>query len=234
MASFKDQQLQIIKNLGDVLSFSYDLQRINRLAKTKPKLLVQNAEKFYDWQIEEISQRINEIGESFIESLNECQKALAELKESKKEGKWKPSQDEKFWYRSNAGIIVGEWFDECSVAQVWKINNIPVFKTKEECERYWHFMDTVKEKSYEFTADEWKNNEIKKYTIYYNFLRGEFATTYISDSKFLGEIYFKEKSIVVIGNESKGVSKEIMDLADIKIKIPMLRKNRKFKCRRCC
>ena len=41
MASFKDQQLQIIKNLGDVLSFSYDLQRINRLAKTKPKLLVE-------------------------------------------------------------------------------------------------------------------------------------------------------------------------------------------------
>ena len=148
-------------------------------------------------KIEEIEQNINLMSvviKDAQEALNKYQKALAELKESKKEGKWKPSQDEKFWYRSNAGIIVGEWFDECSVAQVWKINNIPVFKTKEECERYWHFMDTVKEKSYEFTADEWKNNEIKKYTIYYNFLRGEFATTYISDSKFLGEIYFKEKS----------------------------------------
>ena len=58
--------------------------------------------------------------------------------------------------------------------------------------------------------------------------------TSLNTDKSLYDIDFKEKSIVVIGNESKGVSKEIMDLADIKIKIPMLRKNRKFKCRRCC
>ena len=55
MSTFKQQQLEIIKNLGDVLSFSYDVQRVNRLAKTKPKILVQNAEKFYAWQIEEIA-----------------------------------------------------------------------------------------------------------------------------------------------------------------------------------
>ena len=41
------------------------------------------------------------------------------------------------------------------------------------------------------------------------------------------------KKVIVIGNESKGVSKEIQDMADIKVKIPMLRKNRKFKCI-CC
>ena len=143
-------------------------------------------------KIEEISQRINEIGESFIESLNECQKALAELKESKKEGKWKPKDGEFYWFRSVDGLehtnCCTNYYDE------WRINNIPVFPTKEECKRYWHFMDTVKEKSYEFTADEWKNNEIRKYTIYYNFFNDEFCTTCISDSKFLGEIYFKEKS----------------------------------------
>lgn len=31
------------------------------------------------------------------------------------------------------------------------------------------------------------------------------------------------KKVIVIGNESKGVSKEIQDMADIKVKIPMLR-----------
>lgn len=41
------------------------------------------------------------------------------------------------------------------------------------------------------------------------------------------ELNFKEKSIIVIGNESKGVSEEIMEIADIKTKIPMLRKDRK-------
>lgn len=36
------------------------------------------------------------------------------------------------------------------------------------------------------------------------------------------DLDFKEKYVVVIGNEAKGVSKEIRDLADIKVIIPML------------
>lgn len=41
------------------------------------------------------------------------------------------------------------------------------------------------------------------------------------------------KKIIVIGNEANGVSKQIQDMADEKVKIPMLRKNREFKCI-CC
>ena len=33
-----------------------------------------------------------------------------------------------------------------------------------------------------------------------------------------------QKKVIVIGNEANGVSKEVMDLADSKIKIPMLGK----------
>ena len=50
MQTFKTEQLEMIKNLGDVLKFSYDLQLITRFAKTKPKRLVKSAENFYDWQ----------------------------------------------------------------------------------------------------------------------------------------------------------------------------------------
>lgn len=39
-----------------------------------------------------------------------------------------------------------------------------------------------------------------------------------------------KKCAIVIGNESKGVRKQIQEKADTKIKIPMLRQNRKFKC----
>lgn len=38
------------------------------------------------------------------------------------------------------------------------------------------------------------------------------------------DLKFDNKSIVVIGNESKGVNKDIQEIADIKIKIPMLGK----------
>ncbi len=42
-----------------------------------------------------------------------------------------------------------------------------------------------------------------------------------------------QKKVIVIGNESNGVEEKIQNLADEKVKIPMLRKNRKFKCL-CC
>ena len=39
-----------------------------------------------------------------------------------------------------------------------------------------------------------------------------------------------KKIAMIIGNEANGVSKEILKVSDKKVKIPMLRKNRKFKC----
>ena len=39
-----------------------------------------------------------------------------------------------------------------------------------------------------------------------------------------------KKLAIVIGNEANGVSKEVQDVSDKKVKIPMLRKNRKPKC----
>ena len=57
----------------------------------------------------------------------------------------------------------------------------------------------------------------------------EIVATSLETEKNIYDISYHKK-VVVIGNEAKGVSKEIQDLADQKVKIPMLRKNRKFKC----
>ena len=38
------------------------------------------------------------------------------------------------------------------------------------------------------------------------------------------------KTVIVIGNEANGVSEKIKKISDISVKIPMIRKNRKFKC----
>lgn len=46
--------------------------------------------------------------------------------------------------------------------------------------------------------------------------------TSLETNENLYDLDFSKKSIVVIGNESKGVSKDILDIADIKTKIPML------------
>ena len=126
--------------------------------------------------------------EKIEQKLNECQKALAELKESKKEGKWKPQIGEDYWFRNDEGSNVCRTYNGY-VADVWRYNNIPIFKTQSECERYWHFMDTVKEKSYEFSKEEWENGEIEKWRIIYdgevkgfcveaNYLKCVFNATY--------------------------------------------------------
>ena len=124
------------------------------------------------------------------EKLNECQKALAELKESKKEGKWKPEYNRVYWYRKTGGEMCSSCYT--NNYDEWRINNLPIFPTKEEGERYWHFMDTVKEKSYEFSEEEWEGDSFK-YRINYDYLNGKMYTEGGYYVRTLGEIYFKDK-----------------------------------------
>ena len=105
--------------------------------------------------------------EELEQKLNECQKALAELKESKKE-KWKPKEGEMYWFRNINGFR--DWDTWTGKAEDnFRYNNIPIFPTQPACERYWHFMDTVKEKSYEFSEEEWLGYGIRKYFIYFSY-----------------------------------------------------------------
>lgn len=143
--------------------------------------------KDFELELPKIKEAWNEINDR----LNECQKALAELKESKKEGKWKPKEGEMYWFRCTdcdyLGCINKGTYDE------WRIKHLPIFQTKEECVKYWKFRDAVKEKSYEFSREEWKNLNINKYSIYYNFSEKEWHIGYDWVDKSLYEIYFKTK-----------------------------------------
>ena len=116
---------------------------------------------------------------------------LAELKESKKEGKWKPKSAEEYWFRDISGGYEFCYRDEGDGWDDWRVNNIPIFKTREECVRYWHFMDAVKEKSYEFSREEWKDWGVEKHYISYDF-ENECFDVYANDiAKDLGVVHFK-------------------------------------------
>lgn len=123
--------------------------------------------------------------------LMECQKALAELKESKKEGKWKPAKGEEYWYRNNVGCIESTTY-MCTVDE-YRAKNIPIFPTEEAGKRYWHFMDTVKEKSYEFSKEEWDNAHIDKFELNYDGNIGQFRVMCMQNFKVIGGIHFKTK-----------------------------------------
>ena len=131
------------------------------------------------------------------QKLNECQKALAELKESKKEGKWKPELDKLYWYRGDEGINLFDTWENDETDE-WRRKNLKIFETEEACERYWHFMDTVKEKSYEFSKEEWEDDAIEKIYICHDFDKfneedEDFIVLEDVDYKHCGSIYFKAR-----------------------------------------
>lgn len=148
-------------------------------------------------RIEELEQSIDESVEKFRLEINKFKaeieniKALAELKESKKE-KWKPKDGETFWFRNFRGESESYVHEDFFTTDKWLINNLPIFSNKEECERYWHFMDTVKEKSYEFSEEEWEDEDIKKWRI--NCEKGIFTIDRWSSLRTIGAIYFKTES----------------------------------------
>ena len=126
----------------------------------------------------------------YTEEVEAIDVVLKALKESKKEGKWKPQLGEDYWFRNDEGSNVCRTYNGY-VADAWRYNNVPMFKTQSECERYWHFMDTVKEKSYEFSKEEWEDTSIEKYFINYDSVDEEFDVDSYSYLKFIGTVYFK-------------------------------------------
>ena len=55
-------------------------------------------------------------------------------------------------------------------------------------------MDTVKEKSYEFSTDEWRNVNITKWRMGYNFQDGEWEILPLGGYYIPRALYFKNKS----------------------------------------
>ena len=147
-------------------------------------------------KIEELEQKLNEATSGFEFVINEIRKELVyyktqkELKESKKESKWKPFHYEEYYVKDVCNDILRFTWCDTDIDN-WRYNNIPIFKTKSECERYWHFMDTVKEKSYSFSKEEWEDDNILKY--YIEMEKDEIAVEFGNVYRKVGTIYFKTR-----------------------------------------
>lgn len=153
-------------------------------------------------KIEELEQKLNKVTMDCFEKINECQIALAELKESKKEGKWKPQLGEDYWFRNDEGSNVCHIYNGY-VADTWRYNNVPTFKTQSECDRYYRFMDAVKEKSYEFSKEELVDTNIEKW--YIGLKHGGLCVDFVYGVGLFGATYFKteESAKYIIDNFSE-------------------------------
>lgn len=107
------------------------------------------------------------------EVINKCydiieitKKDIAEIKKENQE-QWKPTngelyyyynKDTEFWYSK---IWHGDRIDNL------RLENKLIFKTIKEVERYANYQKAKRDYTYEFTQEEWENEHIGKYYIYY-------------------------------------------------------------------
>lgn len=144
--------------------------------------------------IKEFENKVDEFIKSFTkeEMLKILKESGFEVIENEKQGKWKPQYGERYWFRDDAGYFRTDELDPGDIME-WRLTYVPVFPTKEECEKYWEFRDAVEDKSSEFSKEEWRSTKIRKYVIYYDFGQDEFVVYRTTNTKYFGEIYFRNE-----------------------------------------
>lgn len=105
------------------------------------------------------------------EQVKVLQKEIEKMKVAEKEqksGKWKPKLNEKYYVLNTCGSVESDiWVND--EIDNWRYNNIPIFQTEAECEQYKKFREDVLAHSYEFSEEEWINDDVEKYRIEYYF-----------------------------------------------------------------
>ena len=97
--------------------------------------------------------------------MGKLEEEIKKLEENK--GKWIPKNNEKYFFVTNS--LDTDWYinDDDFDKKVIKYNK--VFRTDAEAQDYADYLKALKEASYEFTNEEWKNNYMSKYYIYYDY-----------------------------------------------------------------
>ena len=88
------------------------------------------------------------------------------LKVVKKKGKYIPSKWERYYFVDIYGGIVAD-INSGNQGPQWCVSHSQVFKTQTEAEEYKHYLETLDKYKYEFSDEEWEDNDIKKWVIKY-------------------------------------------------------------------
>ena len=135
-----------------------------------------------------IDEKIEELRKEFNEKIEK----LKEENEKEKIRNWIPKEIEVYYYVDETMEIV------CCTYHNDKIDNViikyyKIFKTEKEAQEYAKYLKARKEYSYEFSKEEWENEKICKYHIFYNFGCEEIFVDCAFRYKTMSTIYFKSK-----------------------------------------
>ena len=106
----------------------------------------------------------------------------------KKTGKFIPKDGELYWYVDSCGYVSSEFdYDE------WLVNHIPVFAKQKEAEEYKDYLELLDKYKYEFSNDEWKDDDIEKWYLIYDYFREDLNIDCNTFTRRPSHAYFKSK-----------------------------------------
>lgn len=135
-------------------------------------------------KIEELRSELNNFKEEFEKKIDKLEK---------EEQDWKPECNEEYWFydRDLENIRMATWLD--FPVDNKRLRNKVIFKTEEEAQRYADYQEAKREESYDFSKEEWKDSDIEKYYIYYNYIDEQLKISLDYVCKDLNKISFKSK-----------------------------------------
>lgn len=121
--------------------------------------------------------------------------------------RWKPKRGEKYYFLADCGSsCLCTWLDD--ERDDWRYNNLKLFKTEEECEQYRKFIEDVNKYKWEFTDEDWEQDNYK-YLICYDYGFDCYGIDNCIDEKEFGCVYFKteEDAQYIIDNYKEEILK---------------------------
>lgn len=132
-----------------------------------------------------------------IENLKkEFENKLEKLKEDykkEKNRKWLPNYGEEYFYL-NAELNIDSDINYEYIEDINRFEFAKIFKTYDEAKEYSDYLKARHRCSYKFTKEEWDNDEIIKYIIYYDYYCNKnICITSFSYLRDMNTIYFKTR-----------------------------------------
>lgn len=132
--------------------------------------------------------------------IKELQEKLAEAEKIKVDARWKPKNNEEFWYICSDGSVLNGLFCNTSNTDNWYYLIGNCFETKEEAEEYQKQIEyTARYKNYIEEHSEpidWKNRYTRKFLAEFNFDDHKIAVSSYSTYKEQGIIHASSEQII--------------------------------------
>lgn len=136
----------------------------------------------------DIDKKIEELRKEFNEKIDELKREYKEKNE-----KWIPEEGEEYYFIDEELNVGWNWFDNDDTDEAIFKNN-KIFKTEEEAQEYADYLKARKEYSYEFSKEEWEDEGIDKYSIYYDYELNDIDTEIWDTCRNIGQIFFKTEA----------------------------------------